>query len=212
VRALAAGADALCLGHDSTDEHVEEIVGAVAAAVRSDGLTEERLAEAARRLAATRLSAPASPAARRDLGADAARRALIVFGDPSLDAAPLVVELVADPSIAAGPSGYTFGDAVRGRWPGAEVVRASTAGAVAAAVSRAGARRTIVVARDAIRRPSQQAAVNAALAQRTDTVVVETGLPGWRPERGAHVATLGAARVNLDAAVARLATRSPVAA
>jgi beta-N-acetylhexosaminidase len=212
VSALAAGADALCLGHDSTDEHVEEIVAATAAAVRSGDLREERLAEAAGRLAATRLSAAPAPAARRDLGADAARRALLVSGNPSLDAAPLVVELVADPSIAAGPSGYTFADAVRAQWPGAEVVRASTAGAVAADVARAGSRRTVVVTRDAIRRPAQRAAVNAALAQRTDTIVVETGVPGWRPERGAYVATLGAARVNLDAAVERLATRSPVAA
>ena len=52
VRAIAAGADALCLGHDLFDESVLEVRDALVAAVRGGGSTEERLVEAAERVAA----------------------------------------------------------------------------------------------------------------------------------------------------------------
>ena len=48
VLALAAGADALCLGHDLHEEAVEQVHAAIVGAVRSGRLAEERLAEAAR--------------------------------------------------------------------------------------------------------------------------------------------------------------------
>ena len=46
VQALAAGADALCLGHDLGADSVERIVAAVV-----EGVAEERLVEAASRVA-----------------------------------------------------------------------------------------------------------------------------------------------------------------
>src|SRR5262249_23657488 len=52
VRAIEAGADALCLGHDLFDEAVESVCGALIGAVRDGRLAEERLAEAARRVGA----------------------------------------------------------------------------------------------------------------------------------------------------------------
>ena len=52
VLALAAGADALCLGHDLHEEAVEQVHAAIVGAVRSGRLAEERLADAARRVAA----------------------------------------------------------------------------------------------------------------------------------------------------------------
>ena len=52
MRAIAAGADALCLGHDLFDESVLGVRDALVAAVRGGELTEERLVEAAARVAA----------------------------------------------------------------------------------------------------------------------------------------------------------------
>ena len=48
VRSLAAGADALCLGHDLFDEAVVGVRDALVDAVRTGLLAEERLREAAR--------------------------------------------------------------------------------------------------------------------------------------------------------------------
>jgi beta-N-acetylhexosaminidase len=76
---------------------------------------------------------------------------------------------------------------------------------VRALLARADGRRPILVLRDASRHEWQQAAARAALAARPDTVLVETGLPGWRPpDAAAYVATFGAGRVNFDAAVAKI--------
>ncbi|HWP34836.1 MAG TPA: beta-N-acetylhexosaminidase, partial [Thermodesulfobacteriota bacterium] len=52
VRALAAGADALCLGHDLGEEALARVADAVVSAVRGGRLAEERLAEAAARVRA----------------------------------------------------------------------------------------------------------------------------------------------------------------
>ncbi|TML55056.1 MAG: glycoside hydrolase family 3 protein, partial [Actinobacteria bacterium] len=53
VRALAAGADALCLGADLAPEQVEAVKAAIVAAVREGRLPEERLLEAASHVAET---------------------------------------------------------------------------------------------------------------------------------------------------------------
>jgi beta-N-acetylhexosaminidase len=206
VRALAAGADALCLGHDSTDDDVEAVVRAVVAAVAAGDLNDARVAEAARRVTAL-AERPHEHAPRETgIGAEAARRALVIEGDTRFDTPPLVVEVTTEPSIAAGPAGYTFADAVHVRWPNADVGRAASAADVAAALARADGRQPLLVVRDAARHEWQRDAVAGALADRPDAVVVETGLPGWRPRARGYVATLGSARVNLDAAVAAIAS------
>ena len=53
VLALAAGVDALCVGHDLHEETVDALVGAISEAVRSGRLPLERLEEAAARVATT---------------------------------------------------------------------------------------------------------------------------------------------------------------
>ena len=50
VRAIAAGADALCLGHDLFDESVVAVRHGLVEAVRSGRISEERLADAATRV------------------------------------------------------------------------------------------------------------------------------------------------------------------
>src|SRR5688572_17459216 len=74
VRALAAGADALCLGHDLHEEAVEAVHAAILAAVGDGRLAVARLAEAAARVSAVAgwTSPTSSGAAPREVGADAA--------------------------------------------------------------------------------------------------------------------------------------------
>ncbi len=96
VRAIEAGADALCIGHDLHEETVAAVVRALAGAVAAGRLPLERLEEAAGRVAATArwASSPtADDAPGREVGAEAARRALRIHGEPSIDRDPLVVEL-----------------------------------------------------------------------------------------------------------------------
>jgi beta-N-acetylhexosaminidase len=201
VRALLAGVDALCLGADIEEAHVEEVHGATVEAVRSGRLPEERLREAAGRVDA--LAAwPHPRVAEGDSDAphEAASRALRVEGDVHVDGTPLVVELAARPTIAAGPVGYGFADAARRVWPDAVTSRDG--------FGVPNGRPIVLVLRDAARRPKQQAVARELLARRPDTVVVETGFPGWRPAHArGYVTTFGAGRLSLDAAVDRLARR-----
>ena len=195
VRALAAGADALCLGQETGDAGVTEVHSAIAGAVRSGRLAAARVEEAASRVdAVIRWASPNATGPGRAAAVAAARSGLRSEGDVHVHS-PLVVELDAEPCIAAGRVGYSFGDAARRVWPDA----AFDAG-------DADNRRLVLVLRDACRRPEQRAAARELLARHPRAVVVETGLPGWRPEGAAgYVATLGAGRVNLDAAAELLA-------
>jgi beta-N-acetylhexosaminidase len=68
-------------------------------------------------------------------------------------------------------------------------------------LAAAAGRSLVLVVRDAHRSPATQHLVTSVLAERPDAVVVEMGLPVWRPPAGAvYVATWGAARVNAQAA------------
>jgi beta-N-acetylhexosaminidase len=60
------------------------------------------------------------------------------------------------------------------------------------------------VTRDAGRHAWQEQTVAAAAALRPDLVVVETGVPGDRPEAGSVILTFGAGRANLEAAASAL--------
>jgi beta-N-acetylhexosaminidase len=172
VRAVVAGCDALIVGHDLHEEAVNEVRSALAARV-----PEERLHEAAERVA--RLAAWARPAAGgvdRDTGATAARRALRVEGDVALNGSHRIVELRAVANIAAGEAEHGLGEIVREGDP------------VPAA--------DVYVVRDAHRHAWMRDAVDVEGA-----VVIETGLPVWRPSRASgYVATYGGGRASLEAA------------
>ena len=207
VQALAAGADALCLGHDLADESVVSIVAAVVGAVRSGRLEDARLAEAAGRVDALAGWASEQETGSTDLsaviGAEAARRALRVEGVARLSRTPLVIELGPEPTIAAGQLRETPGDwLARGiddadlvrlrEWP--SELRVETAG-----------RQLVLVARDAHLHAWEQHAIDALLGDADDAIVVETGLPVWRPSRAAgYVVTHGAGRVSLETVAERL--------
>jgi beta-N-acetylhexosaminidase len=118
-----------------------------------------------------------------------------------------VIELSPTPSIAAGKAGHGLGESMRPRLPATEVVRLREAPRDTAALLDGQAGRQLVVAvRDAHRYAWQRAVAEALLERAGDGVLVETGLPCWRPEAaGGYVATHGSGRVNLDAAAALLA-------
>jgi beta-N-acetylhexosaminidase len=194
VRALVAGADALCVGADHEPAEVESLRTAVAEAVRDGGLAEQRVLEAAERVRETAAWA-SSPRPHHDraVGAEAARRALRVDGDPLLSGEPVVVELWPEPTIAAGESHHGLGELL-----GAETIRVREGDSLPPLEST---RPLVVVLRDAHRHPWQRELAVPG------SVVVETGLPEWRPPCArAFVATFGAGRANLQAAADLLAS------
>ena len=197
VQALAAGADALCIGHDLHEETVDALVGAISEAARSGRIAVERLEASAARVAATAswaATADGNGAPGRETGAEAARRALRVHGTPSLEGDPLVVELVPQANNAAGELVHGLADL----WPGALSVRLDESTRSAAPVlPPAGDRPLVIVARDALRHEWQQAIVRELLALRPGAVVIETGIPGGTD---AAIETHGAGRANLEAA------------
>jgi beta-N-acetylhexosaminidase len=198
VQALEAGADALCLGHDLRPETIHT---AVVDAVRSGRLAGERVQEAAGRVAAlgeTTLEPARGPS---EVGLEAARLALVVDGDVSLRLPPLVVELAPESSIAAGGANHGLADALRG----AVVVRLHDAPLDARALlAEHYGRQLVVVARDAHRHAWERVAVQALLEAAPDAVLVEVGVPVWRPDGVGYIATHGQGRVNLEAAAERL--------
>jgi hypothetical protein len=118
-------------------------------------------------------------------GTAVARRALLVEGDVSFEARPVVVELRPHANVAAGEPHHSLADTVvREREP------VPTA--------------DVYVVRDAHRHAWMRDAVDGRGA-----VVVEIGLPVWRPQnvRG-YVATHGGGRAALDA-VAELLSLVP---
>jgi beta-N-acetylhexosaminidase len=187
VLALAAGADALIVGRDLGEDWLARIRDAVVDAVRSGRLPEERLAEAAARV--RRAAGWARPAAAgevdRDAGREAARRALVVEGDPSVPGGARVVELRSAANIAAGRARHTFTPDTVVVPEGEPVPRGAD----------------VLVVRDAHRHAWMRDAVEAS----PGAVVVEIGLPLWRPERSrGWVATYGGSRASFEEAAAQL--------
>jgi beta-N-acetylhexosaminidase len=85
------------------------------------------------------------------------------------------------------------------------------AAALAAAIQAAAERPLIIVVRDAHRHPAARAAVDRLLSARPDAVVVEMGLPVWRPPAArSYLATYGAARASGQAAAEILGLTTPV--
>ena len=210
VRAIAAGVDALCLGHRVGEDGAGAVLAALVAAAQSGRLEPDRLAEAAARVgAAASWAASPSPdgAAGAAVGAAAARRALRSHGRPRVDAAPFVVELIPEPNVAAGEHAH----GLAALWPGAVEARVREGHDDAAALAeREQGRPLVLVVRDAARHRWQQRLAAELLGSRPGAVVVEVGLPGWAPPDGAAlVETHGAGRASLAAAAELLSGARP---
>ncbi|NUW36940.1 glycoside hydrolase family 3 protein [Nonomuraea sp. SMC257] len=204
VQSLAAGADLLCLGPKPGPEDVAGIIEAIVAATREGRLPLERLEEAAARTRAlrtwfgTRAGAAGRGGGASAIGLHAARRAVRLDGSAGPLTDPLVVEVDTPPTIAVGDVPWGVAP-----WlPQAEVVRVRPADADAGALlERAAGRSLVVIVKDAHRYADSRALVSALVAARPDTIVVEMGLPVWRPGSAAYIATYGAARANAQAAM-----------
>ncbi|HEY8482956.1 MAG TPA: glycoside hydrolase family 3 N-terminal domain-containing protein [Spirillospora sp.] len=198
VRALIAGADLLCLGPNEHAETVQAILAAVDAAVRDGRLSPRRLQDAAERTGRLReaLAGRSDAVVDRAAGLEAARRAVRVTGSlPGWDRPPLVVQTQATTNIAAGPTPWGLGP-----WAPDTVHVDGTEGTAERVLRDAAGRGLVVVLRDAHRHAAQRALTTALLTARPDTVVVEMGLPVWRPGSAVYMATYGAAAANGRAA------------
>ena len=123
-----------------------------------------------------------------------------------------MVEVVPPANMAAGAVPWGLGAWV----PAGSLRRVSTgepaaarAAAIAGLLAEAAGRSLVIVVRDAHRYPAAAEATSAILAARPDAVVVEMGLPGWRPQAGLYVATYGAARTSSRAAAEVLGLTTP---
>lgn len=206
VLAIAAGADAICVGGGLCDEGtVLSLRDALVAAVRSGELPEERLAEAASRVrelarwtAASREDA-GTVAPEPEIGLAAARRALTVTrgaGAAPVTEAVYVARFDPAPNIAVGDeTPWGVAAELTRLLPGSTAGSFTGPGAGREALAAAGGRRIVAVVRDEHRHGWMGSAVDALLADRPDTVVVEMGVPQAPPRGAAHIATHGAARV-----------------
>jgi beta-N-acetylhexosaminidase len=203
VRAVEAGADALCLGHDLFDDAVVRVREALVAEAASGRIPEGRLRAAAGRVERVMDFERGGAAVDRGVGREAARRALLVEGDARVTGPSLVVELVPEVGMAAGRLAQLPGEWLAEALPDA-VLRRYELAPPTDDLALAG-RALVVLVRDAHRHPWERAAVEALTARAEDAIVVELGLPHWRPPAaGAYVATYGAARVNVEAAAEAL--------
>lgn len=129
----------------------------------------------------------------------AARRALKVTGTGDRLTEPgYVAEFSAVANIAVGdetPWGIAAG--VTRLVPGTEAAAytSESADPAAEAVAAAGERRIVAVVRDEHRHAWMGEALDALLAARPDTIVVEMGVPESTPRGALHIATHGASRV-----------------
>ncbi|WP_329401638.1 glycoside hydrolase family 3 protein [Streptomyces melanogenes] len=225
VLAIAAGADALCVGGGLADEDtVLRLRDALVAAVRAGELPESRLADAAARVRAlaawTRQARgnAAGPGAAEgaapgaDIGLVAARRALRVTGSvASLSSPPYVASFTPVANIAVGDeTPWGVGVELAGLLPGTVTGTYGPAADPAAVLAAAGGRRIVAVVRDEHRHPWMSAALSALLSARPDTVVVEMGVPQAAARGSVHIATHGAARVCGRAAAEALLPTPPL--
>ncbi|MEU5525646.1 glycoside hydrolase family 3 N-terminal domain-containing protein [Micromonospora chersina] len=201
VRALAAGADLLCIGAKVDADLVAHVVEEIVAALADGRLDRARVEEAAGRAAelAAWTAAGGTAATPPDgLGYAAALRAVRVEGDVTGLTAPLVVQVHAASTIAEGRVPWGLGPHLAG----AEVVRAVAGETDPDELRRvAGERPIVLVGRHLHRLPGAPELVDA-LAATHPVTVVEMGWPGgWRPTGArAFVTTYGASHANGRAA------------
>ncbi|MFJ8952390.1 glycoside hydrolase family 3 protein [Streptomyces sp. NPDC102381] len=205
VLAIAAGADAICVGGGlADDDTVLRLRDALVGAVRSGELPEERLADAAARVRALSKWATASgrtgtPGGNPDVGLDAARRAVTVTR--GANGAPVsgpvhVAAFTPVANIAVGDeTPWGVAAELERVLPGTTTGSYTGPDAGHAALAAAGERRVVAVVRDEHRHLWMSGALDDLLSARPDTVVVEMGVPQAVPRGALHIATHGAARV-----------------
>ncbi|MFH8558470.1 MULTISPECIES: glycoside hydrolase family 3 protein [Streptomyces] len=211
VKAIAAGADAICVGGENAEEATAELLaGALVDAVSRGELAEARLAEAADRVRAFAdwsidlgRAVPVNPIS-GDIGFTAARRAVRLSGSVHdtlpLAAPPHVVELVPTTNLAIGKeTPWGVAAPLRERLPGTTFVRvhhqeltARSAVLEDYALAPAAGRPMVIVVRDASRHAWMGRALADLAKARPDAIVVEMGLPGGPALGAVQIFTHGA--------------------
>jgi beta-N-acetylhexosaminidase len=205
VRALAAGADLLCIGAQVDEALVEAVVAEIVSGVGDGRLPLARLEDAAARTAALAnwtLNRPPAGERDADLGYAAARRAVQVEGSLADLGGPLVVQLESGYSIAEGRVPWGLKPHMNGTEQVDVVAAEVSADALA---EQAGARPIVVVGRHTHRTATTRALIERLAAGHT-VAVVEMGWPSaWRPAGArAFVTTYGASHANGRAAAEAL--------
>ncbi|KUJ64362.1 sugar hydrolase [Streptomyces albus subsp. albus] len=216
VLAIAAGADAICVGGGLADEDtVLRLRDALVGAVRAGELPEERLAEAAARVRALahwaryrEAGAAVGTTPAPEVGLAAARRALrVTTGSAPHTPARRPVHVAAFTPVANIAVGdetpWGVAAELTRLLPGTttatygreEAERTGSAALAARVLDAAGDRPIVAVVRDVHRHPWMSQTLDALVAARPETVVVEMGVPQARPTGALHIATHGAARV-----------------
>jgi len=216
VLALAAGVDLLCIGTDNTADQLAEIIDHVLDAVRGGRLSEERLRDAAERVAA--LSAAVADLREErthtgtvpeELREERTKRhegppphspaGFWLRGPITPLTAPVLLRLESPANIAAGEDTvWGIGEHLAGELehhlPGATCVTAATLADVAAVLAAYPDRPLVVQGRDLARVDFLARAATVVKDRRPDAVLVELGwpqLPGVPP---VDIATYGAGR------------------
>ncbi|MBR7834988.1 glycoside hydrolase family 3 protein [Actinospica durhamensis] len=199
VRALAAGADLLCLGHKGEAALVAQVQAAIVEAVRAGTLSEERLVEAGRRVltfsagrATQGIGASGSEPDGVEIGMATARRALKtvvrVPGALPLSAAPHHVAFTAaGPAALGGVADNTLRREVADRLPGTTfaLVGECTDAVIDRVLADASGRPLLLSVRSAHRHAWMGEALARILSARPDAVVAELGFPGGAGPLGA---------------------------
>jgi beta-N-acetylhexosaminidase len=237
VLAVLAGTDLLCLGRDQDELDYLAVRTALVEAVISGRMPGARLEQAAARVAELRAwmaagraipdgspqgwpgqAGPGQPASQAgQIGLAAARRAVQASGVATPVVRPLLVELITPANMAVGRvpwglSAWIPADSVRRLSIAAPAPDLATA--TAEVIAESAGRSLLIVVRDAHRYPAAAEALQRMLAVRPDAIVVEMGLPVWRPAPAVrYLATYGAATSNGRAAaeVLGLASTQPTA-
>ncbi|MFI7079966.1 glycoside hydrolase family 3 protein [Micromonospora sp. NPDC049903] len=205
VRALAAGADLLCIGAAVDADLVETVAAEIVAALGDGRLDRARVEQAADRVTAlaawTRTARPEITVP-DGLGYAAARRAVRVEGILAGLDQPLVVQLHARSTIAEGRVPWGLGPHLDGT---EEIRVVATEADPETLRRRAGTRPIVLVGRHLHRLPGGPE-LAAALAATHPVAVVEMGWPAaWRPAGvRAFVTTFGASHANGRAAAEAL--------
>jgi beta-N-acetylhexosaminidase len=190
VRAIEAGADALCLGSWSFLDDVDIAAGALVAAVDSGRLPVERLEQANERLAKLGTRPKANTAERDNaLGQQLADQVTVTHGDVRVrSSAVLTIRLEPTHSPAAGSSGWGVENLLRDAGKVVESIGLSGTtyngpGMAKAAVGEfrseyGGDSQAILLVRGAHRFEWQQKLIGELHAQHPDMIVVDMGVPG----------------------------------
>ncbi len=209
AKALAAGADAICVGGENAGEATVDLMrDSILAAVNEGSLPIERLADAATRVRryAAWSAATRDPRTTPDwtgeeiIGLTAARRALrVCTADGAnevrpLTAAPHVVEFATTVNLAIGPTPWGLAEPLRARFADTTVSSLGADGQLDSALRSADGRPLVVVVRDVHRHQWMADRLAELVTLRPDAVVVEMGIPAAAPIGTTHIATFGAAR------------------